>query len=64
MGALHFGRTPKDVTVTPIGPHVIEHGAHRAVLAGAIHALQHDQQRPLAFGIEPVLQVVDRLGIS
>ena len=44
-------------------PAMIEDGAHRAVLAGAVHALQDDQQRALAFGKEPVLQVIDRLGI-
>ena len=30
-----------------------------AVLAGGVDALQHHQQRALAFGVEPVLQLVD-----
>ena len=34
-----------------------------AVLAGGIDALQHHQQRALAFGVEPVLQLVDGLAV-
>ena len=38
----------------------VEHVADGAVLAGGVDALQHHQQRTLAFGVEPVLQLVDR----
>jgi len=33
-----------------------DHVADHAVFAGGIEALQHDQQRALAFGVKPVLQ--------
>ena len=38
----------------------IEHRPHRAVLAGTVDALQHDQQRTFALGKQPVLQCIDR----
>ena len=50
----------KAVTATPSGPVRVEDAADGAVLAGGVHALQHHQQRALALGVEPVLQLVDR----
>ena len=43
---------------------MVEHRAHRAVLAGAVDALQDDEKRPLALGKQPVLQRVDGGGIA
>src|SRR5262245_45405611 len=40
-------------------PGLIEHVPDGAVFAGCIDTLQHDEQRALAFGIEPILQLVD-----
>ena len=40
-------------------PGLVEHVADGAVLAGGIGALQDHQQRALAFGEQPVLQLVD-----
>ncbi len=34
-----------------------------AILAGRIHALQHDQHRPVVVGIEPFLQLGEALGV-
>ena len=34
--------------------------ADRAVLAGRVHALQHQQQRAAVLGIEPIAEVVER----
>ena len=34
-----------------------------AVLAGRVHALQHDQHRPAVLGIEPFLQVAEALDV-
>ena len=36
----------------------LHHVADRAVLAGGVHALQHQQQRAAVLGVEPVAQVV------
>jgi hypothetical protein len=36
-----------------------EHPAHGAVLAAGVHALQHQQQLALAFGVQQVLQLVE-----
>ena len=36
-----------------------ENLANDAVFAGGVHALQHDQEGSLAFGIQPVTQLVD-----
>ena len=40
-----------------------EHLSDGTVLAGGVGALQDDQQRPPALGIEPLLQIVDRFGV-
>ena len=37
----------------------LHHVADRAVLAGRVHALQHQQQRAAAFGVKPVAEVVE-----
>jgi hypothetical protein len=35
-----------------------------AVLAGSVHALQDHQHRPAPFGIKPLLQFAEPLGVS
>ena len=59
MGPLNLGRNAERLHRHAQRPARIEHGAHRAILAGTVNALQHDQQRPLAFGKKPVLQAVN-----
>ena len=37
----------------------LHHVADRAVLAGRVHALQHQQQRAAIFGVEAVAEIVE-----
>ena len=59
---IHRGR-PEGGNPHPDGPAGIEHRPHRAVLAGTVDALQHDEQRALSLGEQPVLQRIDGGGI-
>ena len=41
-----------------------DHVTDHTVFAGRVEALQHDQQRTLAFGIKPVLQFGETLHVT
>ena len=40
-----------------------QHAANRAVLAGGVHALEHEQHGAAVLGVQPVGQVADRRGV-
>src|SRR5688500_16548955 len=57
--ALLLARLPKGSDMHTDWAGRVEHVADRAVLAACVHALQHDEERPLPLGVEHVLQAVD-----
>ena len=51
------GGSLETVNAAALRIHGAQNMAYGAVLTGGIHSLQHDEERPLIFGVQKVLEM-------